>query len=314
MTNLPKLGIILPEGEDDLEGRTPQWADYVAMARLTEDAGFDSLWFVDHLMYQNDASGLSPQGAWECWSIIAALTAVTSRVRVGSLVSPTSFRNPALFAKMADTIDEISDGRLILGLGAGWNEIEYRQFGFPFDHRFERFSEAFTIIEGLLREGHIDFEGRYYQARDCELRPRGPSIGGPPIMIGSQGPKMLRRTLPTVPMWNGWLAGDDSYSEAYPPLREQIDAACLEVGRDTESLERTVSVSVDPTGNRDFPKHWYIQNDQSATRPLTGTAEDIAANLRRFGEMGVSQVQIYPIPPTLATIEAIAGIQEVMQG
>ena len=313
MTNLPKLGIILPEGEDDLEGRTPRWTDYVAMAQLTEDAGFDSIWFVDHLIYRNDASGRPPQGAWECWSIIAALCANTSRVRVGSLVTPTSFRNPALFAKMADTIDEISNGRLIVGLGAGWNEIEYINFGFPFDHRFERFSEAFAIIDGLLRDGHIDFDGRYYQARDCELRPRGPSAGGPPIMIGSQGPKMLRRTRPHVPMWNGWLAGDDSYPAAYEPLKAQVDAACAEIGRDPATLERTVSVSVDPTGKRDFPKHWYIQKDQDETRPLTGTPEEIAANLRHFGAMGVSQVQIYPIPPTLATIEAIANIQEVMQ-
>jgi alkanesulfonate monooxygenase SsuD/methylene tetrahydromethanopterin reductase-like flavin-dependent oxidoreductase (luciferase family) len=132
-------------------------------------------------------------------------------------------------------------------------------------------------------------------------------------MIGSQGPKMLRRTLPHVSMWNGWLAGNDSSPEAYVPLREQVDAACLELGRDPESLERTVSVSVDPTGQRDFPKHWYIQNDQSATRPLTGTPREIAANLRHFGEMGVSQIQIYPIPPTLATIEAIANIQGVLQ-
>ena len=146
MPPTPKLGIILPEGEGDLDGRTPRWSDYVAMARLTEEAGFDSLWFVDHLIYRNDASGRPPQGAWECWSVIAALAAATSRVELGSLVTATSFRNPALLAKMADTIDEISGGRLILGLGAGWNEVEYRMFGFPFDHRVDRFAEAFTII------------------------------------------------------------------------------------------------------------------------------------------------------------------------
>jgi alkanesulfonate monooxygenase SsuD/methylene tetrahydromethanopterin reductase-like flavin-dependent oxidoreductase (luciferase family) len=310
MPATPKLGIILPEGEGDLDGRTPRWSDYVAMARLTEEAGFDSLWFVDHLIYRNDASGRPPQGAWECWSVIAALAAATSRVELGSLVTATSFRNPALLAKMTDTIDEISGGRLILGLGAGWNEVEYQMFGFPFDHRVDRFAEAFTIISGLLRDGQIDFEGRYYSARECELRPRGPRSGGPPIMVGSQGPRMLRLTLPHVPMWNGWLCDSSSYPDAYPPLRELVDGACREVGRDPATVERTVSISVDPSGRREFPEHWYLEGDLATARPLTGSREEIAEGIRAFGAQGVAHLQIYPIPPTLTTIETLAPISE----
>ena len=310
MPPTPKLGIILPEGEGDLDGRTPRWSDYVAMAGLAEEAGFDSIWFVDHLIYRNDESGRPPQGAWECWSVIAALAAATSRVELGSLVTATSFRNPALLAKMADTIDEISGGRLILGIGAGWNEVEYRMFGFPFDHRVDRFAEAFTIIHGLLRDGAIDFEGQYYSARDCELRPRGPRQQGPPIMIGSRGPRMLRLTLPHVPLWNGWLCDTSSQPDAYRPLGEQIDAACDDVGRDPATLERTISISVDPSGRREFPEHWYLQDDLSAAIPLTGNAEEIAAGIRAFGAQGVSHLQIYPIPPTLATIGALAPVLE----
>jgi alkanesulfonate monooxygenase SsuD/methylene tetrahydromethanopterin reductase-like flavin-dependent oxidoreductase (luciferase family) len=310
MPPTPKLGIILPEGEGDLDGRTPRWSDYVAMARLTEEAGFDSLWFVDHLIYRNDASGRPPQGAWECWSVLAALAAATSRVELGSLVTATSFRNPALLAKMADTIDEISGGRLILGLGAGWNEVEYRMFGYPFDHRVDRFAEAFTIISGLLSDGAIDFEGQYYSARECELRPRGPRPGGPPIMVGSRGPRMLRLTLPSVPIWNGWLCDATSYPEAYPALVEPVDDACREVGRDPGTLEHTVSISVDPSGKREFPEHWYLQDDLNAARPLSGSPEEIAAGIRGFGAQGVSHLQIYPIPPTLATIEALVPIIE----
>jgi len=313
MSLTPKLGIILPEGEGDLDGRTPRWSDYVAMATLIEGGGFDSRWFVDHLIYRNDASGRPPQGAWECWSILAALAAATSRVEIGSLVTATSFRNPALLAKMADTIDEISGGRLILGIGAGWNEVEYRMFGFPFDHRVDRFAEAYTIISGLLRDGAIDFVGQYYTARACELRPRGPRPGGPPIMVGSRGPRMLRMTLPSVPIWNGWLCDGHSAPEAYPSLVEPVDDGCRAVGRDPATLERTVSISVDPSGQREFPRHWYLDDDLQAARPLTGSPEEMAAGIRAFAAQGVSHLQIYPIPPTLATIEALVPVLEAVR-
>ena len=136
--------------------------------------------------------------------MLAAIAAATSRIELGPLVACTNFHNPALLAKQAATIDEISGGRFVLGLGAGWNETEFRAFGFPFDHRIGRFEEAFTIIRTLLREGAIDFDGRWYQARDCELLPRGPRPAGPPLMIGSSGPRMLRATMPHADSWNAW--------------------------------------------------------------------------------------------------------------
>ncbi len=311
---MPKVGMILPEAENDLEGRTPRWQDYVAMARAVEDLGYDSLWFVDHYIYQNDASGLPPQGAWECWSMLAALAAATTRVELGSLVTATSFRNPTLLAKTADTIDEIAGGRLILGIGAGWNEVEYRMYGFPFDHRFERFQEAFTILNSLLRDGQIDFAGKYYTARECELRPRGPRPAGPPIMIGSRGPKMLATTLPHVPMWNGWLCDVTSDASSYPELQGVVDSVCEQVGRDPGEVERTVSISIDPTGERDFPRHWHLLNDLSKTFPLTGSTEEIARGLRAFGDQGVAHLQVYPIPPTLRTMEQVAPALELARG
>ena len=122
----------------------------LAMARRAEEVGFDSVWTIDHINLPSLGGG--PQkGVWECWSLLAALAACTSRVELGPLVTPTSFRNPALLAKMADTVEEISGGRLILGLGAGWHEPEYRAMGLPYDHRVSRFEEALTIIHGLLR-------------------------------------------------------------------------------------------------------------------------------------------------------------------
>ena len=161
-----KIGIQLPETEYEV-----RWSELKAMAQLAESAGFDSLWVGDHLLYRDEEG---TRGPWEAWSQLAALAAVTERMELGPLVAATSFHNPAMLAKKAATLDEISGGRLILGLGAGWNETEYSAYGFPYDHRVDRFAEAFTIIRTLLREGAIDFDGQFYQARDCELLPRGP--------------------------------------------------------------------------------------------------------------------------------------------
>jgi alkanesulfonate monooxygenase SsuD/methylene tetrahydromethanopterin reductase-like flavin-dependent oxidoreductase (luciferase family) len=163
------------------------------MTRAIEDVGFDSVWVGEHLLYR--WPDLPARGPWEAWTALAAIAASTSRIELGPLVACTNFHNPALLAKQAATIDEISGGRFVLGLGAGWNETEFRAFGYPFDHRIDRFEEAFTIIRTLLRDGAIDFDGRWYQARDCELLPRGPRPDGPPLMIGSIGPRMLRATM-----------------------------------------------------------------------------------------------------------------------
>lgn len=305
-----KLGVILPEAEFDMGGATARWSDYAAMARLAEDMGFDSVWFVDHLLYRGDATAIEQQGCWECWSILAALAAVTNRVELGPLVTPTSFRNPALFAKMVDTVEEISGGRVILGLGAGWNEPEYEAFGFPFDYRVARFEEAFTIIHGLLRDGSIDFEGVYYSARECELRPRGPRPNGPPLMIGSRGPRMLRATLPYVAQWNAWLSGTRSNADQMPALRELVDHACREVGRDPATLERTVSIMVDQTGTKEIGPSMKPETAD----PLTGSPEEIAAGIRAFADDGVSHVQMYLVPNTIHSIERFGKVLEALDG
>src|SRR5207249_7436334 len=139
-------------------------------------------------------------------------------------------------------VDEIGGGRLILGLGAGWNEVEYRAFGFPFDHRVDRFEEAFAIIRGLLRDGAVDFAGRYHQARDCELLP--PPARRIPIMVGTMGPRMLRLAATHADAWNAWFSWYGNRPQGDASLRGKVDAACAATGRDPSTLERTVSVLI----------------------------------------------------------------------
>ena len=297
-----KIGIQLPEIE-----RVAPWRDIAAMARRAEELGYDSLWVGDHLLYRNP--GEEPKGPWEAWSLLAALAAITERVELGPLVACTSFHNPAMLAKKADTIEEISGGRLILGLGAGWNEPEYRAFGFPYDHRVSRFEEAFTIIRSLLADGHVDFDGTYYQVRDCELRPRGPRPGGPPLMIGSRGARMLRITLPHVASWNAWYAYYGNRPDELAPLLREVDHACAEVGRDPATVERTVALLIGLSGSTTRPSGDVTERDVS---PITGTPGELAETLRALARQGVGHVQLVLDPNTIAAIEEFAPVLELL--
>jgi probable F420-dependent oxidoreductase len=296
-----KIGLFLPLIEDHEHQGVASWSNLLAMARTAEDIGFDSLWVPDHFIFRHEGEPVT--GVWEAWSVIAALAAATTRVEIGPLVLATSFRNPALLAKMADTVDEISNGRLILGLGAGWHKPEYDAFGFPFDHRYSRFEEALTIIHGLLRDGQIDFDGTYYQARDCELRPRGPRPAGPPILLGTTGEKMLQLTAKYAEYWNvSW------YSDAaeVDPFLAKVDAACDIVGRDRASLQRTVGVHVN------LPIFGEESKPAEQAPPITGTPEQIAAKLRAYADHGVTHLQVIVRPDTPAGVEAFAPVLECL--
>jgi len=276
------------------------------MALAAERAGFDSLWVGDHLLYRDDER--PPRGPWEAWSVLAALAAVTERVQLGPLVASASFHNPAMLAKKAATVDEISGGRLILGLGAGWNETEYRAFGFPYDHRVDRFEEALTIVTGLLREGAVDFAGRYHQARDCLLLPRGPRPQGPPIMIGTTGPRMLRLAAAHADGWNAWFSWYGNTPEGVSALGEKVDEACAAEGRDPATLDRTVAVLVQ-VGEGELLRR---SGRYETPPPLRGSAEEMAAALRRFASEGISHVQLVVDPITIESIESLAGMLEAL--
>ena len=155
-----RVGIQLPEVE-----REVRWPEYVAMARAAEEAGFDSIWLGDHLLYRGD--GRPERGPWDGWTMLAGLAAATERVHLGPLVACTAFHEPGLLARTAAAVDEISGGRLVFGIGAGWNEAEFRAFGIPFDRRVSRFEEAFEIVRRLLDGERVTFEGRFHRVEDA---------------------------------------------------------------------------------------------------------------------------------------------------
>jgi alkanesulfonate monooxygenase SsuD/methylene tetrahydromethanopterin reductase-like flavin-dependent oxidoreductase (luciferase family) len=292
-----KVGIQLPEVERDV-----RWPELLDMVRAIEDLGFDSIWLGEHLLYR--WPDREPRGPWEAWTVMAAIAAATSRVEFGPLVACTNFHNPALLAKQTVTIDEISGGRFVLGLGAGWNETEFRAYGFPYDHRVDRFEEAFTIIRTLLRDGAIDFDGRWYQVRDCELRPRGPRPGGPPLMIGSNGPRMLRATVPYVDSWNSWFATIGNRPAGVPALRNRVDEACRDVGRNPEELERTVAVLVRMPGGTG-----RVQGDTDQDPPpVEGSPVEMAEILRGFAAEGIGHVQLVVDPITRDSVRALGAV------
>ena len=294
------VGLMLPDTEREMAGGTARWADLAAMARTAEACGFDSIWVSDHLLFRFE--GKEPQGTWECWSLLAALAAVTSRVEIGTLVSCTGFRNPALLAKTADTVDEISGGRLVLGLGAGWHEPEYEAFGYPYDHRVSRFAEALAIVSGLLRHGSVDFAGTYHTARDCELRPRGPRPGGPPIMVGSSAPRMLALLAAHGDLWNAWAR---QTVEEVAADRALVDAARAANGRDPATVGRSVALLVDTPDATGRP---------SEEKPglKARTPAELAEHLLAYAALGLDHVQLMIDPNTPAGLEwAARALEEV---
>jgi alkanesulfonate monooxygenase SsuD/methylene tetrahydromethanopterin reductase-like flavin-dependent oxidoreductase (luciferase family) len=301
MADQMKIGVQLPEVE-----REVRWTEIRDIARTAESAGFDSLWLGDHLLFRDPVWG--DRGPWEAWSLLAALGEATERVLIGPLVAATSFHNPAMIAKKAATVDEISGGRLILGLGAGWNRAEYDAFGFPYDNRVSRFEEAFNIIRTLIREGSIDHVGRFYTNREMELLPR--ARADIPLMVGSNGPRMLRITAAHVDMWNTWYTGFDNRREGLGPLLAELDAACRDVGRDPSTIERTAAV--------------YVQFGRGAGRvagsterpqvaPIIGSRSEIVKALSGFAGAGMDHLQIVLDPIDVGSVEELGEVLRMLR-
>ena len=292
-----RVGVQLPEVE-----RRVEWPELLTMARTAEDGGLDSLWLGDHLLY--DLPGGVTRGPWEVWTSLAAIAAVTSRVELGPFVASTGFHAPPMLAKMAATVDGISGGRLLLGLGAGWNEREYTAFGFPFDHRISRFEEAFTVIRTLLRDGRIDFHGTYYDVADCVLDPGPARPGGPPIMLGSTGPRMMRIGLPYADLWNAWWSDYGNSPAEFAALRERVETAAAEAGRAPGEVGATAAVLVQLAGG--VGRVMGDSSYQAAVTPVPGEPAAIADHLQAMAAAGAVHVQLVLDPITVDSIATVA--------
>jgi probable F420-dependent oxidoreductase len=290
-----KVGVVIPNGPDAPGGAVFGWEHLRDFARTAEDAGLDSIWVYDHLLFR--FPDRAAQGIHEAWTVLSALASVTSRVELGTIVLAMPFRNPALLAKMAVALDGISGGRLVLGVGAGWHEPEFDAFDFPFDHRVGRFEEALSILVPLVREGRVDFAGRWHVARDVELipwsrRPDGSSI---PILIAGKRPRMLRLVAENADAWNtAWLGPASELPARLAPLNEALAAA----GRDPATLDVTVGVSVV------LPE---LSNESlDAGGALTGSAERLAEQLHEYRRAGAAHLICAMEPATPAAVERLA--------
>jgi alkanesulfonate monooxygenase SsuD/methylene tetrahydromethanopterin reductase-like flavin-dependent oxidoreductase (luciferase family) len=288
-----KIGVIVPAAEGDGEGRTPPWSTIRSFVSAAEAHGIDSVWMFDHFF--NKEPDAPVQGQHEAWTIVSAIAAVTERVEIGTLVLCTSFRSPALVAKMAVTGDEVSGGRVILGLGAGWHDPEYEAFGFPNDHRVDRFEEALRIIVPLLRGETVTFEGRYEEARDAVLAPAPARTI--PVLVAAFGTRMLRLTARHADAWNtAWYGAPDDR------LREHLatfDAMLVAEGRGQASVARTIGMTV-------YDPALAVAPDDEDDPSFSGSVEELARAIDGYEALGIDHLIVLLQPLTEASLERLA--------
>ena len=282
-----KVGIQLPEVE-----YAARRDEVAAMARAAEEVGFDSLWVGDHLLYREPV-----RGPWDAWTTLAWLGGITERIELGPLVACTAFHPPGVLARMAAATHELSGGRLVLGLGCGWNDVEFRAFGLPFDHLVSRFEEAFTIVRRLLAGEHVTFHGRFHEVDDAVLLPR--PAPAPKLMLGANAPRMLSIGLPHVASWNTWFSRYGNTVDGFAAENAGIDGAAERAGRDPATLERSacVFVSVESAG---------VRNNDESTPPVP--ADALKDHLASMADAGADEVILVADPITEASIRSLGTV------
>jgi alkanesulfonate monooxygenase SsuD/methylene tetrahydromethanopterin reductase-like flavin-dependent oxidoreductase (luciferase family) len=296
-----KIGLVLPLFEDFDTGRPHRWEELRAMARLAEAIGFHTVWVADELLWRA-SEWPGPRGWWECVAMTAAVAEATQRVEVGTWVLSANQRNPGITVRAVETLDEISDGRFVFGLGAGSGDSEAKAFGLPTDHVVSRFEGALEIIVPMLRTGHADHDGPYHQARDLESRPRGPRPGAIPLMVGAGGPRTIALAARHADIWS-YYARERSEPAEFAPLVETLERTCEELGRDPSTIGRSAGIFVEPT-------HATGSEALGMGVPVRGSADQVAGAIRAFSTVGITRVECLLWPPTIATLEAMGPVLE----
>lgn len=286
-----RIGVCVPIGERGLDRLPNPFAEMRAIAVAADTQGLNSIWVADHLFIHNERG--ENRGVWEAVAILGALADATTRVELGPLVFCAPFRNPGLLAWSANTLDEISGGRFVLGLGAGWHQPEFDAFGFEFGRRVSYFQDTLEVVVPLLREGRVKYEGRFGRG-EAELRPAGPRKNGPPILIAGSGPRMLGLTAKYADRWNSvWygLPTDEFRGE-----RSNLEAACRDAGRDPQTIEVSAGIQVvAPTAaSENGPDH------------VVGTADHLLEAFRVWEAEGVTEIMCRLEPPSVAVVDEIA--------
>jgi probable F420-dependent oxidoreductase len=317
-----RIGLALPHYDfSSPDGGPVSWDSLLVWARRAEALGYDSVWISDHYFLSLARYGGpdEPYGSPEAMTALAALAAVTERVRLGALVLAAGFRHPALLAKEAVTVDLLSGGRLEVGLGAGWYEAEYEAFGHPFGTPGERFEVLEESVEVLARlwgpEEPVTWEGRRFRLSEAYCRPRPARPGGPPIWIGGKGgPRLLRLVARRAAGWNTVWAWTP---EAYGERSRALDQACERAGRDPSTVRRSVGLyTLVGEDDADVRSRWEgfrrwapggafedASFDEWSGDALAGPVDRVVERLREFGRLKVEEVVVNPAPLPFAVAD-----------
>ncbi len=293
-----KIGVMLPVGgTDGPGGQSPSWADVRDAAVAADQSGLDSVWLADHFFHR--ASDGTTSGMHEAWTVLSGVAAVTKRVELGTMVLCASFRDPGLTAKMAATLDLMSGGRLILGVGAGWHDPEYEAFGLPTDHRVGRFEEWLEIVARLVRGETVSLNGTYHTVNGAVLVP--PPARRIPILVAAFGPRMLDLTARWADQWNtAWFAAaDETVQENIRKLKAAVSAS----GRPVDAVSVTVGVTV---ADREEPA--ALEREPNA---IFGTITDIAKAFKEYEALGVDHLVVGLEPITVHSVRRIAEAKQL---
>ena len=286
-----RVGLCIPIGERGPQRVAFRYREMRELAQAAESGGLDSIWVADHLFHRTDTG--FERGVWESMSMLAALAEATERVELGPLVLCTPFRNPGMIAWAANSLDEVSDGRFVLGLGAGWHQPEFDAFGFEFGRRVSVFADALEVIAPLLRDGHVDYQGRF-SSGEATLHPRGPRPKGPPILVAGSGPRMLGLAARFADRWNSVWYGLPT--DEFRDERRRLEEACAAIGRDTATIEVSVGIQVfDPA-----------TVEANGPTSVVGRAPHILDALRAWHAEGVGEVMCRMEPASVALAAEIS--------